>query len=119
VVCRRSRQGDRAGVSAIHFYNTRTRKKEVFQPLKDGEAGIYTCGPTVYGPMHIGNVRSQLFADLLRRFLESEGFAVTHVINITDVGHLVSDADEGEDKTRTQSQGHGTYRRTDRTWGQA
>ena len=98
MVCRRSRQGDRAGVSAIHFYNTRTRKKEVFQPLKNGEAGIYTCGPTVYGPMHIGNVRSQLFADLLRRFLESEGFAVTHVINITDVGHLVSDADEGEDK---------------------
>ena len=83
---------------SIVFYNTRTRSKEVFRPVNAGEAGIYTCGPTVYGPMHIGNVRSQLSADLLRRFLVSEGFAVTHVINITDVGHLVSDADEGEDK---------------------
>ena len=80
---------------SIVFYNTRTRSKEVFRPVNAGEAGIYTCGPTVYGPMHIGNVRSQLSADLLRRFLVSEGFAVTHVINITDVGHLVSDADEG------------------------
>ena len=85
-------------MSSIVFYNTRTRSKEVFRPVKEGQVGIYTCGPTVYGPMHIGNVRSQLSADLLRRFLVSEGFAVTHVINITDVGHLVSDADEGEDK---------------------
>ena len=85
-------------MSSIVFYNTRTRSKEVFRPVKEGRVGIYTCGPTVYGPMHIGNVRSQLSADLLRRFLVSEGFAVTHVINITDVGHLVSDADEGEDK---------------------
>ena len=94
-------------MSTIHFYNTRTRKKEIFRPLKDGEVGIYTCGPTVYGPMHIGNVRSQLFADLLRRFLASEGFAVTHVINITDVGHLVSDADEGEDKMEVAAKREG------------
>ncbi len=94
-------------MSPIHFYNTRTRTKEVFRPLKNGEVGIYTCGPTVYGPMHIGNVRSQLFADLLRRFLVSEGFAVTHVINITDVGHLVSDADEGEDKMEVAAKREG------------
>jgi cysteinyl-tRNA synthetase len=91
-------------VSSIVFYNTRTRKKQPFQPIHEGRVGIYTCGPTVYGPMHIGNVRSQLFADLLRRFLSSEGFAVTHVINITDVGHLVSDADEGEDKVELAAQ---------------
>ena len=59
---------------------------------------MYSCGPTVYGPPHIGNLRSRLFSDLLKRFLLSEGLEVTHVINITDVGHLVSDADEGEDK---------------------
>ena len=82
----------------IQFYNTRTRSKERFEPITPGQVGIYTCGPTVYGPPHIGNIRSQLMADLLKRFLLSEGFKVTHVINITDVGHLVSDADEGDDK---------------------
>ena len=85
-------------MSDIRFYNTRTRSKEVFEPLEAGRVGIYTCGPTVYGPSHIGNMRSQLAADLLKRFLLFEGFEVTHVINITDVGHLVSDADDGEDK---------------------
>jgi cysteinyl-tRNA synthetase len=91
-------------VSSIFFYNTRTRKKEPFRPIQEGRVGIYTCGPTVYGPQHIGNVRSQLFADLLKRFLSSEGFEVTHVINITDVGHLVSDGDEGEDKMELAAQ---------------
>ena len=90
-------------MSSILFYNTRTRKKENFQPLEEGKVGIYTCGPTVYGPQHIGNVRSQLFADLLKRFLVSEGLDVTHVINITDVGHLVSDGDEGEDTLIAES----------------
>lgn len=85
-------------MSDIVFYNTRTRSKEVFEPLETGRVGIYTCGPTVYGPSHIGNMRSQMAADLLKRFLLFEGFEVTHVINITDVGHLVSDADDGEDK---------------------
>ena len=85
-------------MSEIVFYNTRTRKKEKFVPLEPGKVGIYTCGPTVYGPSHIGNLRSQLIPDLLKRFLRSEGFEVTHVVNITDVGHLVSDSDEGEDK---------------------
>jgi len=85
-------------VNDIFFYNTRTRNKERFEPIESGKVGIYTCGPTVYGPSHIGNLRSQIVPDLLKRFLCSEGFQVTHVVNITDVGHLVSDSDEGEDK---------------------
>jgi len=85
-------------VREIVLYNTRTRRKQRFEPLEPGRVGMYTCGPTVYGPQHIGNLRSQLFPDLLKRFLLGEGLSVRHVINITDVGHLVSDADEGEDK---------------------
>ena len=85
-------------MSQIEFYDTRTRELRTFEPLEPGKVGIYTCGPTVYAEQHVGNLRSRLFSDLLKRFLESEGFRVTHVINITDVGHLVSDADEGEDK---------------------
>ncbi|MDD2282190.1 MAG: cysteine--tRNA ligase [Eubacteriales bacterium] len=82
----------------IKLYNTLSRSKEIFAPLVPGKAGMYVCGPTVYDYAHIGNMRSYVFADLLRRMLEYNGFAVTHVMNITDVGHLVSDADEGEDK---------------------
>ena len=85
-------------MAQIEFYDTRTRERRVFEPLEPGKVGIYTCGPTVYAEQHVGNLRSRLFSDLLKRFLQSEGFEVTHVINITDVGHLVSDADEGEDK---------------------
>ncbi|MDP6977360.1 MAG: cysteine--tRNA ligase [Myxococcota bacterium] len=91
-------------MSEIVLYNTRTRKKEVFVPIEPGKVGMYTCGPTVYGPSHIGNLRSQLVPDLLKRFLRSEGYEVTHVVNITDVGHLVSDADEGEDKMELAAQ---------------
>ena len=91
-------------MSEIVFYNSRTRKKEKFVPIEPGKVGIYTCGPTVYGPSHIGNLRSQLVPDLLKRFLRSEGFEVTHVVNITDVGHLVSDSDEGEDKMELAAQ---------------
>ncbi len=84
---------------SLHVYNTLTRQKEEFVPLKnDKEVGMYTCGPTVYNYAHIGNIRSYVFADLLRRVLEYNGFEVKHVMNITDVGHLLSDADEGEDK---------------------
>jgi cysteinyl-tRNA synthetase len=93
----------------IEFYDTRTRRQRPFEPLEPGRVGIYTCGPTVYAPQHVGNLRCFLVADLLRRFLESEGLEVTHVINITDVGHLVSDADEGEDKIEA------TARRSGRT----
>ncbi|MTI94688.1 MAG: cysteine--tRNA ligase [Firmicutes bacterium] len=82
----------------MKLYNTLSRSKEVFKPLVPGKAGMYVCGPTVYDYAHIGNMRSYVFADLLRRVLEYNGLEVTHVMNITDVGHLQSDADEGEDK---------------------
>ena len=82
----------------ITFYNTLTRKKEIFKPINEKEAKIYTCGPTVYYFAHIGNLRAYLFMDTLRRTLKYNGYKLTHAMNITDVGHLVSDADEGEDK---------------------
>jgi cysteinyl-tRNA synthetase len=85
-------------VSGLVLYNTLTRRKEPFEPLEAGHVRIYSCGPTVYSAQHIGNLRPYLFADLLRRTLEYEGYRVTHVINITDVGHLTDDADAGEDK---------------------
>jgi len=82
----------------INLYNTLTRKKEIFKPLKKGIVRMYTCGPTVYWFQTIGNMRSYVFADILKRVLLYNGLKVKHVINITDVGHLESDADEGEDK---------------------
>ena len=83
---------------AIRFYNTLTRRKEVFEPLEPKKVRMYNCGPTVYNFVHIGNCRAFMLADLLRRYLEYRGYEVMQVMNITDVGHLVSDADEGEDK---------------------
>lgn len=83
---------------SIRLYNTYSKRIEEFKPLKPGKVAMYSCGPTVYSHPHIGNFRSFLVADLLRRFLEFKGFSVTQVMNITDVGHLVDDADEGEDK---------------------
>ena len=82
----------------LRIYNTLTRKKEEFVPVKQGQAGIYSCGPTVYKYAHIGNLRAYVFMDELRRVLEYDGIKVKSVMNITDVGHLVSDADDGEDK---------------------
>ncbi|MCB0970699.1 MAG: cysteine--tRNA ligase [Acidimicrobiales bacterium] len=82
----------------IRLHDTRRREVVPFEPLVAGKVGIYTCGPTVYGPQHLGNMRSQLMPDLLRRVLGAAGYDVTYVTNITDVGHLVSDADEGDDK---------------------
>ena len=82
----------------IQFYNTLTRKKEEFVPINPKEVRMYTCGPTVYYYAHIGNLRAYLFMDTLRRVLKYNGYKLKHVMNITDVGHLVSDADEGEDK---------------------
>ena len=82
----------------LELFNTLSRTKEKFVPLKEGEAGIYTCGPTVYNYAHVGNLRAYIFADVLRRVLEFNGYTVKQVINITDVGHLTSDQDEGEDK---------------------
>lgn len=82
----------------IILFNTLTRKKEIFKPIEEKKAKIYTCGPTVYYYAHIGNLRAYLFMDTLRRVLKYNGYTLTHAMNITDVGHLVSDADEGEDK---------------------
>lgn len=83
---------------SIKFYNTLTRKKEDFKPIDEKEIKMYSCGPTVYYFAHIGNLRAYLFMDTLRRVLKYNGYNLKHVMNITDVGHLVSDADEGEDK---------------------
>ena len=83
---------------ATVLYNTKTLTKEELRPLEPGHVRIYSCGPTVYSPQHIGNLRPYLFADLLRRSLWIDGLRVTHVINVTDVGHLTDDADAGEDK---------------------
>ncbi len=82
----------------LKIYNTLTRKKEIFKPLKKGLVSLYTCGPTVYWYQHIGNLRTYIFADILKRTLEFNNYKVKQVMNITDVGHLTSDADEGEDK---------------------
>jgi cysteinyl-tRNA synthetase len=83
---------------AIQLYNTLTNRKEKFVPVETGKVKMYNCGPTVYMYAHIGNFRSFMLADLLRRYFEFKGLDVDQVMNITDVGHLVSDADEGEDK---------------------
>jgi cysteinyl-tRNA synthetase len=87
----------------IKLYNTLTRKKEVFKPISDKKVGLYTCGPTVYLFAHIGNLRTYIFEDILKRVLEYNGFEVKHVMNITDVGHLTSDADTGEDKVEKEA----------------
>ncbi len=86
----------------LKLHNTLTKKKQEFKPTNKGKATIYTCGPTVYDYVHIGNLRSYMTADILRRYLEYSGFEVRHIKNITDVGHLTADdiaqADSGEDK---------------------
>ena len=84
---------------SFHVYNSFSKTKETFEPLSEGVVRMYNCGPTVYSRVHIGNWRAFLFADLLRRWLEHEGYEVKQVMNITDVGHLTDEiADEGEDK---------------------
>jgi cysteinyl-tRNA synthetase len=80
------------------LYNSLTRQKEAFTPIRPGEVGLYTCGPTVYNYAHIGNLRTYIFEDILKRVLTFNGFQVIHVMNITDVGHLTGDRDMGEDK---------------------
>ncbi|NMM64865.1 cysteine--tRNA ligase [Clostridium sp. P21] len=82
----------------FYVYNTMSRKKEKFVPVYEGKVGMYTCGPTVYNFAHIGNLRTYIFEDILKKSLRYLGYEVKHVMNITDVGHLQSDADEGEDK---------------------
>ncbi|RPI15733.1 MAG: cysteine--tRNA ligase [Ignavibacteriae bacterium] len=82
----------------IYLYNTLAHKKEEFIPIKEGKLGMYCCGPTVYNYQHIGNLRTYIFEDLLKRMFLYNGYKVNHIVNITDVGHLTSDEDEGEDK---------------------
>jgi cysteinyl-tRNA synthetase len=85
-------------MSELKLFNSLTRQLETFTPVHEGEARVYTCGPTVYNYPHIGNMRAYVFADTLGRVLSYKGYKLTHVINITDVGHLTDDADAGEDK---------------------
>src|SRR3990167_10882123 len=82
----------------LKLYNTLTREKEVFKPIDKNEVGMYSCGPTVYWYQHIGNLKAYIFSDVLKRVLQFNEYKVKHVINVTDVGHLTSDADDGEDK---------------------
>lgn len=87
----------------IKIYNTFTRNKEEFQPITQGNVGMYVCGPTVYGPPHVGHARSYIVFDLWYRYFLYRGYKVKYVQNITDVGHLVGDADEGEDKIQKKA----------------
>lgn len=88
----------------IFLYNTEGRKIEKFVPNNDGMVSLYTCGPTVYNYAHIGNLRTYIFEDILKKTLEFNGYNVKHLMNITDIGHLTSDSDEGEDKMLIASQ---------------
>ena len=90
-------------IMSLHFYDNFERKRRPFTPQNDGDVGLYTCGPTVYDFQHIGNLRTYPFEDLLKRVLVFNGYKVRHVMNITDVGHLTSDADTGEDKMEAGS----------------
>lgn len=83
---------------ALQLYNSLTRKKEEFKPINEGRVGMYVCGPTVYGHAHLGHAKSYVSFDLLVRYMRYLGYSVTYVQNITDVGHLTDDADQGEDK---------------------
>ncbi|MCK5107018.1 MAG: class I tRNA ligase family protein, partial [Elusimicrobiales bacterium] len=91
----------------MFLYNTLRRKKEKFMPIKEGCVGIYACGPTVYNYAHIGNMRTYIFEDTLRRIFKYLGYKINYVMNVTDVGHLVSDADDGDDKMEMSAQKEG------------
>lgn len=91
----------------LYLYNSRTKEKEIFVSVYDHHASMYTCGPTVYNYAHIGNLRTYVFEDILRRVLKYNGYKVNHVMNITDVGHLTDDADQGEDKMEKGSKREG------------
>ena len=89
----------------LKFYNTLTRKKESFKPIKKDKVGMYVCGPTCYSYQHIGNLRTYIFADILRRVLNFNGYNIKEVMNVTDVGHLTSDEDTGDDKVEKAEKG--------------
>src|SRR4051794_36264998 len=92
----------------LRIYNSLTRKKEEFQPLHPGRIGVYVCGPTVYGPAHLGHAKTALGFDVAVRWLRHRfPDQVRYVQNITDVGHLIADADEGEDKVQVEARRRG------------
>ncbi|MDP7112150.1 MAG: class I tRNA ligase family protein, partial [Myxococcota bacterium] len=91
----------------LRIYNTNSRKVEPLEPQVAGEVSYYSCGPTVYGYAHLGNLRTYVFTDVLRRVLEFDGNEVTHVMNVTDVGHMTTDEDEGEDKMEATARERG------------
>lgn len=91
----------------LYLYNTLTRSKDIFKPIKNGKVGLYTCGPTVYNFPHIGNMRTYIFEDILKRVLQYNDYEVKHVMNITDVGHLTNDQDMGEDKIEKEAKKEG------------
>ena len=91
----------------LKLFNSLTRKLEEFRPVHEGEARVYSCGPTVYNYPHIGNMRAYVFADVLGRTLSWKGYELTHIINITDVGHLTDDGDAGEDKMEKMAASQG------------
>ena len=88
---------------SLSIYNSFTRKKDTFVPLQENRVGMYVCGPTVYGPPHVGHARSYVNFDVVRRYFEYKGYKVKYVQNITDVGHLVGDSDDGQDKIVAQA----------------
>lgn len=101
----------------VILFNTKGRRLQEFKSIKEGEVGMYSCGPTVYGRAHIGNMRAYVFADTLKRVLMYAGYKVNHVMNITDVGHLTSDADEGEDKlAKAARESHETAWEISKRW---
>ena len=87
----------------LQIYNTLTRKKEKFEPLIPGFVGIYVCGPTVYGHSHLGHAKSYISFDIVVRYLRYLGYKVRYVQNLTDVGHLLGDAQDGEDRVAKQA----------------
>ena len=87
----------------LHLYNTLSGKKEAFEPLKPPFVGLYVCGPTVYSNAHLGNCRTFLGFDLINRYLRHLGYKVRYVRNITDVGHITTDVDEGVDRIGQQA----------------
>lgn len=87
----------------MKIYNTQSEKKEIFEPIEKNKVKMYSCGPTVYSTPHIGNMRAYIHSDTIKRLLKHLGYKVTHVINITDVGHLTSDDDIGDDKMEKQA----------------